>query len=279
MNLVFLSFADKRYKDSLKRIESETAAFPFNKRYFFNEDILCLKYIKKIKPKINRRGYGYWMWKPYVVKKIFDTLNYGDILFYSDSGTFWNIKGLLRFNEYVKMIENSSSGILVFQQPYLEKDWTKGDIFDELSCYLNDEIMMSLQLWAGTFGILKNKMTIRLIDQWLDLAKQKPDLFTDKESFKRNLQGFQENRHDQSVFSVLVKQVPHLELSWKEIDSLDCLWKDSKNYPIQAKRLNKNNKKNICEILIKLIKYPFLLMIGLYLKYIMHYHFNNKISW
>jgi hypothetical protein len=32
------------------------------------------------------RGAGYWMWKPYVIKKALEKINDNDILFYSDSG-------------------------------------------------------------------------------------------------------------------------------------------------------------------------------------------------
>ena len=34
----------------------------------------------------NRRGFGYWLWKPYLIKKNMDAMEDGDILLYSDSG-------------------------------------------------------------------------------------------------------------------------------------------------------------------------------------------------
>ena len=34
----------------------------------------------------NRRGYGYWLWKPYIIKKTMEEMKDGDILLYLDCG-------------------------------------------------------------------------------------------------------------------------------------------------------------------------------------------------
>ena len=34
----------------------------------------------------NRRGFGYWIWKPYLIMKQIDKMEDGDVLFYSDCG-------------------------------------------------------------------------------------------------------------------------------------------------------------------------------------------------
>ena len=34
----------------------------------------------------NKRGYGYFMWKPYIIKEILSEINYGDIINYVDIG-------------------------------------------------------------------------------------------------------------------------------------------------------------------------------------------------
>src|SRR6266498_5640911 len=38
---------------------------------------------------IQKKGNGYWLWKPYFIKKTLETLDYGDYLFYSDSGSYF----------------------------------------------------------------------------------------------------------------------------------------------------------------------------------------------
>jgi len=36
-----------------------------------------------------KRGNGYWLWKPYFIKKTLEMLNWGDYLFYCDSGSYF----------------------------------------------------------------------------------------------------------------------------------------------------------------------------------------------
>ena len=50
----------------------------------------------------NSRGYGYWIWKPYIINKMLTQINDNDILVYIDSGCHINItsESKNRFNEY-----------------------------------------------------------------------------------------------------------------------------------------------------------------------------------
>lgn len=149
MRKILVSFADKRYKGSLEVLKDKTKDFGFDERYFLTEDDLPKEFLRSLHTKKYRRGFGYWRWKPFVVKKYLDQIDDGDILVYSDGGTYWNIKGKNRFNQYIDMLVESKNGILTFQQPFLEKDWTKGDIFDSFGLYNDVDLEMSLQLWGG----------------------------------------------------------------------------------------------------------------------------------
>lgn len=51
----------------------------------------------------NPRGYGYWLWKPYIILKQLELLNDGDILFYADCGCELNIRGLPKMNNYISL--------------------------------------------------------------------------------------------------------------------------------------------------------------------------------
>lgn len=58
---------------------------------------------------------------------------------------------------------------------------------------------MTLQLWGGCFILMKSKITEKLLIDWNDIRLNHIDLFTDKKSAQPNLEGFHENRHDQSI--------------------------------------------------------------------------------
>lgn len=275
MKRIFVSFADTRYIKSLERIKSETELFGFDERYFLTEKDLPKDFFKGFSPKIYRRGFGYWTWKPYIVNKMLEKLDEGDILVYSDAGTQWHISGKNRFEEYINML-SSNKPLLTFQQPFLIKDWTKGDVFQSICPSTWLKYAMELQLWGGTFFLKKNNLCIKLFKHWEDIAGNHKYLMTDVKSKSTNLCGFREHRHDQSVFSLLAKQIPHIEISWQEVEPLNGEWNGREGLPIWAKRdksfslLDKIKKR-----LRLLIAYP----VGMYLKYMKGFCFQSKISW
>lgn len=65
------------------------------------------------------RGFGYWMWKSYVTKRLLAKIEEGDILFYADAGCTLNKEGKDRFNEYVDMLLKSEFSSLSFQMDHL----------------------------------------------------------------------------------------------------------------------------------------------------------------
>ena len=275
-NTILVSFADKRYTTSLKVLDDATKEFPFSKKLLYTEDNISNDFFKNLRYKIHRRGFGYWKWKSHIVLRTLETMNYGDILVYSDSGVYWNAVAIDRFKEYLGIVEKN--GILVFQQPFLEKDWTKGDVLEALGAYNNKNIFMSLQLWAGCFMIRKTPHVVDFVKRWDKICNDQYDLITDKRSVKKNLTGFVENRHDQSVFSILVKQIPHIEISWEEVYNINDSWYSLNLYPIQGRRIL-NAQRSITKRISRLISLPYRFAIGYYLKYFENMFFANRISW
>ena len=53
----------------------------------------------------NKRGFGYWIWKPYIIKKTMQTLNTGDVLLYLDSGCEIDINKKRQIEEYLELVK------------------------------------------------------------------------------------------------------------------------------------------------------------------------------
>lgn len=275
--IILVSFADRRYRNALKRLKEYTEPFPFTERYFLTQDnSLTKEYWRSLKPWLYRRGYGYWEWKGKLVKQYFYSLNYGDILIWSDAGVYWNStpKALERFDEYIKMLDNKTS-ILAFQEPYIEEQWTKGDLLKALDVYDNENICKSLQLWSGVFVIMKNAYTVQLIDDWSSINEIHKEFETDKRSSVPNKEGFVEHRHDQSSFSLLVKKVPHIEISYKETQIANKQWKLLHDYPVQARR-HKEEKRPLSVILYNKILRPWRMLLNIYFRQIRNYDFAGE---
>lgn len=272
--LILVSFADKRYRNSLVRLEQQTKDFPFDERYFLTqENCLTKEYWRSLKPWLYRRGFGFWAWKASIVKDFFSRMNDGDMLFYSDAGLFWNgtPKAISKFGEYPKMLSGNND-ILVFTQPTIEKEWTKGDVLDALGVYDDERICNSMQFLGGLFLIKKTTRTMELVDRWIELNDLKKELVTDKRSTIPNKEGFKEHRHDQSIFSVLVKTYPHVEIPWQETQVEDGNWEKLKDYPIQARRLKELDRPKSEIIKNKLLR-PWRDFLGFYFKKIRNYEY------
>ena len=172
--------------------------------FAYSEDDLDEAFKKKNEKILScKRGAGYWMWKPYVVKKTLDKLQDGDYLFYCDSGAFVT-KDL---HILIDFMEQEGTDILLFDLDHMEKVFTKRDVFMELGCD-EKQYTDSWQRCATYFMIKKTEHTQQFIEQWLAYA-QKYELISDEDNVlyhQPNYPEFRDNRHDQSIFSVLSKK-------------------------------------------------------------------------
>ena len=239
-NINLCSFVDSRMSPTLKRLKKQAEAFDiFEKILLYNEKCFDEDFLKIFGSKLNpkTRGYGYWVWKPYIIQKALSEINEDDILLYIDAGSHLNINGKERFKEYLEIVNNNKSGFLTFEiygEVFLEKYWTKGDLLNFFGVIDNNSITDSPMRDATTIFIRKSQYSLAFIDRWLSVFKSNYSLIDDTPSVIPNFEGFIEHRFDQSVYSILCK-IEGLEvLSAKEIYNTD--WKLMDNCPIWQKR-------------------------------------------
>ena len=200
-NIVCISYADKGYensKKSLKESALKVGGITTVKQYTFND--IDQKFKDENKEILSmKRGAGYWLWKPYLILKTLNEMNNNDILIYCDTA--------MNFVSSIKTyIEKMSGSFMLFQHGtnYIEKNFTKGDIFQHFNVLDNKDITDTIQLDASHSIWKKDDNSIKFVTEWLELCKNK-QLLTDVPSITPNLDGFSENRHDQSILSVLAK--------------------------------------------------------------------------
>jgi hypothetical protein len=90
------------------------------------------------------------------------------------------------------------------QMSWAEREWTKGDIYDRLC----PEILPyydTVPQYSGSFiAIRKNLKTVEFVTDWMETAKNY-HLISDEKSNTLKYHGFRENRHDQSLLSMLIR--------------------------------------------------------------------------
>ncbi|MDR2602636.1 MAG: hypothetical protein LBC53_09365 [Spirochaetaceae bacterium] len=199
-------FADKRLKLTLKRFEKQAKDSNFyDGIYLYSEDNLEKRFYKHFKDKFKLRGFGYWAWKPQIILQTFEKINDGDILQYTDAGCHLTGNGMDRLREYFETAGKSETGLLGFNMPqYTEKEWTKGDLFDYFGVRDREDIFEG-QYVSGIIFAKKCDVGIEIVKKWLQVFYDDFSLVDDSPSKSPNFVEFKENRHDQSVWSLLAK--------------------------------------------------------------------------
>ena len=151
----------------------------------------------------NRRGFGYWLWKPYIIKKTMENMNEGDILLYLDGGCEFEIEEK-EWLEYCIEKVKTDKIVITDTRDQLENKWNKMDLIEKLN--MNDDKYLNTLQNAATMSMYYIcKETRDLVNEWYDLCCDYHNI-DDSPSIKKNLETFIEHRHDQSVFSLLIKK-------------------------------------------------------------------------
>lgn len=278
---IFCTFADSGLNKTLGRINSQAQKMNCYDKIIINNEfdlnISFRDYFKeKLKPNI--KGYGYWAWKPQVILQVLSNINDGDLMQYTDAGCWLNPKGRERLLDYFSIVEREVSGILAFETKprsnnefekkfkLPEYQWTKGDLLDYFKVRNNELITKRGQIGAGVIFIKKCKFSEDFIKQWLKVYYDDFSLADDSKSKSKNLDGFIEHRHDQSIFSLLckinnIKTLSSLEYYYPSRENVWVSdWKELRNYPIWAKRdkdfgFFQNFLNLIKQIIVRLFSY------------------------
>lgn len=236
----FCSFADSRMAGPLKRIKRQAKEFNLFKRIIIcSEKDLDKNFFAKHKNILshNVRGYGYWIWKPQIIKQILEKIDDEEILLYTDAGCHLNPNGINKLNEYIDRLSKSKHYILAteLENEYLEKNWSKGDLLNYFNVYDKKNITHTPQLQAGVILIKKCIEAEIFLLNWISVCDKNYRLIDDSESLIPNHDGFISHRHDQSAFSILCKINGCITIPNSDIYRNNT-WSDMKNYPIWAMR-------------------------------------------
>lgn len=72
-----------------------------------NDENFWLKHCDFIS--LNKRGYGYWVWKPYIIKKTLKIMDNDDILLFLDCGCELNYLARDKFLEYIELVKTKKN--------------------------------------------------------------------------------------------------------------------------------------------------------------------------
>lgn len=252
-NIYFLSFGGgtQNYYDALDRICNQAEQLNIFKEIFKitdndlkNDNEFWNKHKKFIEN--NNKGFGYWLWKSYIIKKTLEKINNDDILIYLDCGCEINIK---QKNKFLKLIEKlNDKNILSSNASSNDIRYTKKDILDYFNFDIikDKELLEKKQMQPGTLFLKKNNIIINFINEWYEICSNNYHLIDDSKSISKNLPEFKSNKHDQSIFNCLLKK-KYIKLFNYDLNPVNFSLKilnKAKKYPILAIR-NRDGKSYI----------------------------------
>jgi len=147
----------------------------------------------------NSRGFGYWLWKPYLILQELNKMSYGDVLVYCDCGNEINYHAKEEFNKLLESVPEKQ--LIATNTGCSTREWTKRDLLVLLAMD-NDTVLFQNQHQTGTIIFVKNDNIMNFVREWYSLSENYHNI-DDSPSRIQNYREFVEHRHDQSIFNLL----------------------------------------------------------------------------
>lgn len=231
----FITYGTNRYSGSKFRLKDQVEQLNiFDSITLYDDTKITKEFKQKHKEVLSQQhGGGFWIWKFDIIKQKLNEIADGDYLVYLDAGCVINQAGKERFYEYFNMLNDSSYGIISFRTNYKEYTWTTSQIFNYFNINYNSEIGNSGHALGGILIMQKKRHLLKILDEVYKVLDYDDKLFTNIYNKEKQHPGFKDNRHDQSILSILRKIHGSIILSDETLSHLP----ESKKWPIWAMRL------------------------------------------
>jgi len=210
----------------------------------------------------NPRGYGYWIWKPFIISEYLKKIPENDILVYADIGCEFSSAGKKIFSDYLVHLKKNDFLVFSTYNGQSESVWTKKELIELFNL---PQVQIVKEQVAATFFLLKNNHRSRkIMQEWLDIAKSENFKYINDVCKRPRNPGFIEHRYDQSIFSLLMKKYNVHILRERTYHDPLLYYKNSYiyRYPIHALRsksgpplINQAHLINIRFNLYQILKY------------------------
>ena len=258
MTVIGITFATEQYKDSAAVLRhSALNAGKFDEFIVFEKK--DIQWLMDTYPDHfeNSRGFGFWAWKPFLIRNVMSQRPDGDVIVYADSTMVFERS----IEPYAKHVVENKPIILTrmgnwTSNDYRNRRWTKKSLFNAMGA--GSVAGEHVQLNAA-FQVYKNCAEARaFVDSYTNYCLQL-DLVDDRG--KDSDPEVVDTRHDQSILSILSSEHPRVTFSrdvtqWGMKDP-PCSVAQPNGGTIEIDELNENGiMKNIINHHRKIMKVP-----------------------
>lgn len=206
----FITFATDNYLENAKELcESALCKGLFDTAKIYSYKDIDNVFLSKNRHILsNKRGAGFWLWKPYIIQQHLSIIENDDILCYCDSSYLFLKDIRTVTDEWLKDKNISVPHNKPNEQSWIERNYTKFDtlVLMNVERNLHENYRNSFQAWAGFVLMRKCINSIRFVGEWLTYCQDSRIITDEKSRFGPEDKSFIDNRHDQSVLSILIKK-------------------------------------------------------------------------
>lgn len=204
--LHFVSYGNDKFKKSRERITKnalDTKWF-YSVKVYTPDDVP--EHLKNMHPLTKeKRGDGYWYWKIYIILRELLKSEPGSYVIWNDAGCKINEKNDDRLLDYLQLIDDSPYDNLAFPIKHKENIWTTKEIFNAFGLGVNSKEGNSDQYTSSVMIYKNTPHSRRILETAFNVFLNDPLLISDHYGSYPQTKEFIENRHDQSLLSLVRK--------------------------------------------------------------------------
>lgn len=195
-----LTFAKGNFIDSQTRLKNYLDTLGISNQTHLTDKDLDNEFLSKYSHILSqKRGYGYCLWKPYIILKELNNIKEDEILLYIDSTDY---PEQVFFNAALEHLQ--SNDYLFVNRGFNHGQWTKRDTFVLMDCD-TPEYHNHVQLESGIICLKNTDFTKSLINEWFEYCTNE-NILTEIPNISNlpNVNDFREHRYDQSILTNLI---------------------------------------------------------------------------
>ncbi len=201
--IVAINYANKPWENAQKLNSKMALKYGAEKVIEYTPEDIDATFLEENKDVLNqKRGNGYYLWKPYIIADAFEKTQRDDYIVYTDAGSVF----IRNFLPLIDIMREKKLDVMAFCNCEKEINWSKRDALILMGMD-NPQTLQSNQFCGGYVIVRNCEEAKRLITEWVRYAKDER-IVTDNANVMgyENYSEFRENRHDQTVWSLLCKK-------------------------------------------------------------------------
>lgn len=187
---VIVTFGTKEYQNAIDRLHKSSSRYLYTLTFGVQSITELIKlYPEHFKSKI---GFGWWLWKPYLILATLNAMQGGDYLIYLDSTI-----EVLKNPE--TLIDEYNSDIILFNNGQLHHEYCKAECYYEMGY---NSPLNQLQANGAIQIYRKSELSRIFIEEYLIWCSKLPIINNDLDPTIQHNK-FKAHRHDQSILTNL----------------------------------------------------------------------------